>query len=152
MAELEWFFRNGWYQLGVEPYWPALGLALAWLVFTAARRSLGAGTPSSSRGVVASGLILLWLGLACIEALGATQLDLAASASRYPYFCAFIVAGGGAAIVTICSAIAAERLLEADAPPRMLPKAVRVCLVVAASTWPALWAWVFVQEVTRVRG
>jgi hypothetical protein len=76
MAELEWFFRNGWYQLGVEAYWPVLALASVWLVLTAVRRSSGRASPGSSRGVVASGLVLFWFALACIEALGATQLDL----------------------------------------------------------------------------
>jgi hypothetical protein len=94
---------------------------------------------------------LFWFALACIEALGATQLDLVDSANRYPYFLAFIVAGGGAGVVTIASAIAAERLQGAGSPSA-LPRAVVACLAFAVCTWSALWVWVFVQEINRARG
>jgi hypothetical protein len=146
MPHVGWLLRHGWYRIGLEEHWPALVLAAGWLVFAAVRRGSKSRSSPERKGVIASIIILIWLALACLHALGTTQLDLAGPTTRYPFFWDSIIVGGVVGLVTIACVILAERILTPAGSNTRVPRNIRLTVAFSGILWAGVWVWVFARE------
>jgi hypothetical protein len=145
--DLEWWLRDGWYQLGLLEYASVLILAVVWLWVAAHQFVFHRTRDRRGRGILIALPIIAWVLYACRQAVDATSIDMVGGYSRYPSFWSRVVASAVVGLVVSAATFASDRLLAPPGPYEGPSRGVVRCNCIAFSGWIAMWVGVFVHEI-----
>jgi hypothetical protein len=144
--DLEWWLRDGWYQLGVVEFAAVLILAAVWLWVAAHQFVFRRTRDRRGRGLLIAMPIIAWAVFAYSQALNGTQIAMAGGYSRYPSFWMRILASALVGFVVSCATFATDRLLAAPGPYGGPSRGVARCNKIAFFGWATIWVAVFLNE------
>ena len=152
MSHLDWWLKYGWYRLGVEDFGPVLVLTAIWLLVTVELFVFHRAKTRHGRGIVVAVPLIAWALFGFRQAINATQIDMAGSYTRYPYYWLCVLTSAVVGAVVAMVVVVVDRLLTPSGMHKRLSPGVAVAGIVGSALWAILWIGVFVHEALLSRG
>jgi hypothetical protein len=152
VSDLEWWLKYGWYRLGVEDFAPVLVLTAIWLLVTVELAVFHRAKTRHGRGIVVAVPLIAWALFGFRQAINATQIDMAGSYTRYPYYWLCVLTSALVGAVVAVVVVVGDRLLTPTGMHKRLSPGVAVTGIVGGALWVILWIGVFVREASLPPG